>query len=534
MQAKAKKTPQQLKPTHVHPEDISIPHGIFCLQSGEPLEHISAQQLGQTSKGVVAFTEAEVMPYLQHAPAAASGLGFLVVAPFSESIAQRGQVIRFPVQSKLTSEPMLISAVLIQRGAATVVRNVPAKPQSVEQVATQTIKCLLYRDQISDSWETVMAKPVKYIIDNVEILQVCKMPNCSCPKWHSSGHQADTPILDVWQRDFLTVHFQKARPTDAQLYAVAMRVTTEVYQTLFKFSGTHGLYIEPRSDDGRSQDAKYQTVWVPKQSLSDIKAIQATQVTPVSLIRVSHRYGFKVVAEAAETVHASVNPTEPYIAGDSRIAYRVGPFPWGTTRKAIQQLFQQWQWQARVIHSVAKAKDSSGLMWLVHSAGPPNCLVYQLEHGDVVIHQENASPKEQWKPPQAQASVKEFKERSVDHDFDPWAEAARKLPRSDNVTSTQLASIEAKLEQKVMQRLQDQQDVNDVAMGSSIEPRVTYLEQQLASLQSKSNHIETKVDHLHQQVDQQAKKFETALDNKLSEQMQRIEALMSKRSRAHE
>ena len=71
-------------------------------------------------------------------------------------------------------------------------------------------------------------------------------------------------------------------------------------------------------------------------------------------------------------------------------------------------------------------------------------------------------------------------------------------------------------------------------MGNSLEPRVTYLEQQLASLQTKSGLIENKVDHLHQQVDQQSKKFEAALDSKLSEQMQRIEALMSKRSRAHE
>ena len=534
VQAKTKKMPSQVTQVHVHPDDINIPQGIFCLQTGEPLVQISQQHLGQTSKGVIAFTESEVQPYLQHAPAATSGLGFLVLAPFSETIAQRGQVLRFPVQSKLTSEPMLISAVLIQRGSVPVIRNVPSKPQAVEQVATQTIKCLLYRDQVPDAWETVIAKPVKYIIDRVEALQVCKQPHCACAKWHPGDQQADTPILDVWQRDFLSIHFQKVRPSDAQIYVVAMRVTTAVYQTLFMLSGLQGLYIEPRTDDGRSQDPKYQTVWVPKQSFSDIKAIQATQGAPVSLIRVSHRYGLKVSTDSAEGVHASINPQEPFIAGDSRIAYRVGPFPWGTTRKAIQQLFQQWQWQARVIHTIAKAKDSSGLMWLVHSTGPPTSLVYQLEHGDVVIHQENVSSKEPWKPPQAQTSIKEFKDRAPEVDFDPWAEAARKLPRSDNMSATQLASIEANVEQKVMQRLQDHQEGNDVAMGNSLEPRVSYLEQQLASLQTKSGLIENKVDHLHQQVDQQSKKFEAALDNKLSEQMQRIEALMSKRSRAHE
>ena len=60
------------------------------------------------------------------------------------------------------------------------------------------------------------------------------------------------------------------------------------------------------------------------------------------------------------------------------------------------------------------------------------------------------------------------------------------------------------------------------------------LEQQIATLQSRSSIVENKVDMLHQQVDAQASKFEKALDNKLTDQMARIEALMAKRSRAHE
>lgn len=213
VQAKGK-APQGLQtPLHVRPEDVLIPHGIFRLQTGEPVSHLSPQQLGQNTHGVVAFTEAEVSPYMQHAPASGVGIGFLVLSPYSENIAQQGQVVRFPVQSKVTSEPMLVFAVLLQRGSVNIVRNMPAQPAAVEQVQTQTIKCLVYRDQFHDQWQSLTAAPVKAIIGMVEQLQVCKQTECRCSKWHPSAHQSDTPILDVWQRDYLSTHFQKIRQT---------------------------------------------------------------------------------------------------------------------------------------------------------------------------------------------------------------------------------------------------------------------------------------------------------------------------------
>ena len=532
VQAKSKAPAHTGSSQYVHPDDIVIPHGIFCLQSGEPVAQISPQQLGQNVHGIVAFTEQEVQPYLQHGPVATVGIGFLVLSPYTEALAQQGQIVRFPVQSKLSAEPMLVSAVLLQRGTIHIVRNTPSHPHAVEQVPTQTIKCLLYRDQLNDQWQSVVAAPVKFIIGMTECLQICKVADCQCAKWHSNFHKADTPILDVWQRDFLSIHFQKCRPNDAQLYAVAMRVTSEVFATLFKQSGTAGLYVEPRSDDGRGQDPRYHTIWIPRQPINEVKALQSMQNTSVSIIRVGYRYGFKVPVEAAEQVHAQINPHEPYIAGASKMTYRVGPFPWGTTKKAIQALFQQWQWQARPIHTIAKAMDSSGLMWLVHAAKPPASLVFQLQHGDVVVHQESSSPKDPWRPPPAQVAKGDFQDKR-ESDFDPWAEAARHLPRKDGVSQAQIANIEANLEHKLSKRFQVNEEA-DVAMSSSLEPRVVQLEQQLAELQARSGVIENKVDYVHKQVEQQSSKFEAALDSKLSEQMLRIEALITKRARSHE
>ena len=252
---------------------------------------------------------------------------------------------------------------------------------------------------------------------------------------------------------------------------------------------------------------------------------------PVSLIRVGSRYGFKVKTTEAEKVHEHLYPGEPYLSGPGRTVYRVGPFPWGTTKKAIQQLFQQLGWTEKPIHSFAKAKDDSGLMWMVHASQPPGHLVYQLQHGDVIIHQEHMQDKDQWRPPQAQASRNELKAQVQDEVFinDPWADSARQLSRPPD-HALQMQSLEASLDKKIAQQLEARME-RDETMAPEVEPRILALEQQMAQLQQRSVQLDSKVDFLHQQVEHQASKFEHSLDQKLSEQMHRIEMLITKRAR---
>ena len=149
-----------------------------------------------------------------------------------------------------------------------------------------------------------------------------------------------------------------------------------------------------------------------------------------------------------------------------------------------------------------------------------------------MIHQEYVASKAVWKPPQVQASKADFRPKPPAVEFDPWAEAAKQLPRQEHVSKAQLAAIEANLEDRVVKKLQAQADQVDEAMAPALEPRVAQLEQQLASLQTRSGVMENKMDFLHQQLDQQTSKLEATLDTKLSEQMQRIESLIVKRARS--
>ena len=117
-----------------------------------------------------------------------------MLAPYSAEIASAGEAHRFPVQSKITGEPLLVSAVLIQRGKVRVARNTPQQAPAIDQVATQTIKCLVHRDQTAD-WNAVVSHPVKYIFSQVKELQTCKEEACKCNRWHPRSKPQTSPSL---------------------------------------------------------------------------------------------------------------------------------------------------------------------------------------------------------------------------------------------------------------------------------------------------------------------------------------------------
>ena len=194
---------------------------------------------------------------------AQQGLGLLVMAPYTSEIEQVGTSIRFPAQCRATGEPVLLSAILIQK---LVSRALPSVAHQVDQIATQTVKLMVYRHQCQSDWPEVCKHPIKYILGVMSCLQVCKHPNCQCGKWHPANAETSEPIVDLWQRDFFTVHFRKAKASEAQLFTCFMRVTQPAFAIMHRMSGTQGVFVEPRTPDGRRHDEAYHMVWMAKQS----------------------------------------------------------------------------------------------------------------------------------------------------------------------------------------------------------------------------------------------------------------------------
>ena len=89
------------------------------------------------------------------------------------------------------------------------------------------------------------------------------------------------------------------------------------------------------------------------------------------------------------------------------------------------------------MQAIGKSSDNSGVRWLIHATADPQCTVYSLEHGDVVVtrqqpmHQRNTGH-----IPQAEAGKRTRAILSGAQDpwqiagQDPWANAAKLQPEN--------------------------------------------------------------------------------------------------------
>ncbi len=537
-----KKAPQQKKPRMdpviFQPKDIHIPDGVFVQSDGPTIGQINVRQVHPTAKGVVLVQEYEWAPFRGQKTISSEGLGFLVMAPYSHEVVQSGQEIRFPAQSVNTGEPILLSAVLIQHGSKAVGRFQPPQPQSIEQIETQTIKILLYRDQCHLDWKDVVPKPIKAVLSLLECLQPCDIPQCTCNKWHKDTHDVD-PIIDLWQRDFVNVHFQRTKPEQAAIFTCFMRIAKVCLPIVISQSGQEGIYVEPRQQDGKKMDDSYHTVWLNKQTCEEARALQATAKMPVSLVRVTNRYGLRVESKFGPDLHKAMKPDSPFISNGEKIHFVLGPLPFGTTKKAMMKLFEQWDWVAQPLHPCGRSQDQKGLMWKVVAGSPPQHLVYTLSHGDIMVTRENAPPSKEQTTPQIEASryTKNTCEGGdVTKEWDPWAAAASKLPssvaKSQEITPAQIAAVEAKIESNILSKMPS---IVDAPMDSN-EPRIAALEAQFRELKQsqlqcvdQQKQVSAKMDHLQQQVETQATTFQSCLEQQMADQMKRIESLLNKR-----
>ena len=526
------------QPQVIQPSDVIVPPGVFAQEDGQSLASVTLRQLSPNAKGIVLVSEAEAQPYLSQVPMSKEGLAFLILPPVSEAVQSLGSPVRFPVQAIATSEPMLITATMVQGGQKMVGRNVPSARPQVEQVATQTVKILVYKDQFVQSWSEVTDKPIRYVLQVFPGLKVCKQSACECASWHQSDEDMVEPILDVWQRDMLTIHFKRTKTSEATLFTSMLRLTSKAFQQVAPFSGTSGVYIEARNDDGKQQDPRYHTIWLNKLTYEEARAAQTTTEVDTTLVRVTNRYGLRVLSQFAQGLHDQFRPSEPFMAGTSQETWVVGPMPWGTTRQALQKLFSSWSWNAKPLQPAGKSADQLGLKWLVRAAEPPKSYVYTLAHGDVLIVKDAANEDQAAGSPGFAIEASQKTHKAIQPgplQWDPWAKAAFGGNTSPaKLTTKHLASMQAAVVEKVLAKLPTPSATtanSDAEMTTDHEPRFQALEAQIQQLQNDQQQLGGRMDQIGQQLETQTRSLQQTVEKQLSDQMSRLEALFRKRDR---
>ena len=526
-------------------EDVVIPDCIFKEGSDVAIKQIGINEIGPEARGIVVVNAAQAYPYVKITmPLSQHGLALLILEHSDPAFGGLGETIRFPAKCDATGEPMIISARLVQLGSALVSRHFPEQQLKVEESANIVIRILAFKDECESDWTSFCSHPVKSILAEIPDLQ--EKPG------------GDSCILDVFDRQWLSLRMDRAKPAEAELFVASFRLLDFAPKAFLAQSGRKGLYFEPRTEDGRSPCPLYHVVWLGKIDKPQALLKQQTSKLWTSLVRHGFRFGLRTFKGDAETLHSIHKPSIPFLASGQSSLYVVGPFPYGASRGAISKIFQSWNWPARPMQPKGRAANQLGVLWECQATSAPEFEIYQLEHADVLItplakkKSGPAASTDVVASARTIAALQETQQKEeIDPVFvnDPWAGYQPQKQQKVSAVSdaNKFEALAATVEKRVNQALAARSNAanGDEPMPAAHENRVSELESRLGALEAtvNKNHHEQQMKHhqvsnqigkVQQQVESQAVVMQNHFDQKMQEQLHQIEALLSKRARSHE
>eukprot|EP00438_Fugacium_kawagutii_P030607 Skav228344 [mRNA] locus=scaffold1898:179506:184119:+ [translate_table: standard] len=533
---KSNKAKPQPKPqVQITPDQIQIPTGIFQQEDGTPMTQITIHQVSAHARGIAVVAVDQAKPFLELTqPLGPEGLAMIILGQPGHETPGHLQSIAFPAQCCATDEPVLLQGALLQLGKQTVTRVLPNQVASIKEIPTRAYRLLAYRDQLTTNWDDFVSRPVK------TILQTDGFDQCD-----------KDFFLDLWDRQWMDINFRRAQQKDAVVFAVTVRIRAEHETIMEAINSQHGIYCEPRVDNGRGPSTGYRVVWLPKKSFAETQIAKTVTPQKCAVVRNGARYGLRVATGDAPAVHAKHRPDIQYLDG-VKTTYRVGPLPWGTTKKAFQAALTDLGWQAIAGQPLGQVSNHEGCFWSATSTQHPSHWVFNMAHGDVLIAVKEAKDTSQ--PPPANtiiASDKTMKAlqkpSGADKSADPWQEqdpwkGYQPTQTKAGPSTAQLAAIEATVTQKVLSSIKSE----DATMEEP-DPRFQQLEEQVKSLseniqqitstiatqhqqqQQQNAHVQKQIGGLKHQLDAQGIATQKAIDEKFEDQMERIDALLSKR-----
>ena len=372
----------------IDPFQLSLITGSFVDGEGLAVQQIAFTELGPSKSGLAFGNIADLAPYLKDGKILSDkALGVLTPVPVPAELA--GNLVitpcRFPAHYKATAEPVLIQGSLVQLGKSIVARCQDTA-FDMDFVKTQTVRLMVYKDQWGTSWPSFQEKPVRALLEQIQILNLCRSDGCGldCPKYHAPVDEIlENLILDVWSRSWHLETGKFCSPVQAVMFSVMIRVPLCAGRAIQMASGNKGFYAEPRSPCGKLADEAFGVVWLPQAQLPDVRHRFTTTLEALCVCRLHHKYGIRFAQQHLEQAHSALKPQEAFINSKIQKIYRLYPLPFGTQRTGLQQCISKWSWSAKVLNAVGGGPE--GAAWEVGSAQEPPSAVMQCTFGDVTV-----------------------------------------------------------------------------------------------------------------------------------------------------
>ena len=199
------------------PDLVEVPEGVF-VSGGRNLVQINPAQIGPAASGIVLMTLSDAEPYVCISKPLSSGpLGLLVLGDLPTDLVQVvHSVERFQARWKLSGDPLLLQATLLQIGAQPVTKFVPAECTPVDVLPSALVRVAVFRDEWGQPWADFVKAPLRAVVAQCKLLTSCSVAGCTCEAFHGvSGPGEPEPILEVFGRQFLQLNLRQATPGEA-------------------------------------------------------------------------------------------------------------------------------------------------------------------------------------------------------------------------------------------------------------------------------------------------------------------------------
>eukprot|EP00435_Cladocopium_sp_Y103_P076208 s462_g81.t1 len=430
------------KPLDIDPTRLVIAENTFCTKDDVLVSQIQLSQVGPLASGVALASFADARPFLQSGSVLTKGsLALLVLnGPDELHTDLQWSSIRFAAKCSVNQQPVLLSGMLVQLGHQPIFPYNRSEGLAVPDVLVACASITVHKDQWTQDWEQFAEHPFRNVLHVLPPLQTCRDSDCICDKWHPDTMDDHTEVvLDVFRRQFF---IDTGRPTKA----------------------SHASHFSVQVRYLKCQEAK--------------------------LLQLSgRRYGIRVKDVHFQQVFAKLKPDGQFLAPGDRQTWHCGPWPYGTDRKSLGKVFGEWKWHARPLQPAKPVQG--GIMWIVQSITEPIQVVWNMQHGQVVVskcesvHSTMADNAAVVGP---QATVELCTTGSSSDPWlvkDPWQQAVKHVPQPAPSMACQLQELEDRLEKSLLKKLpQDRRETDET------ETRLAMLEQQMQQIAHRHQALE--------------------------------------------
>ena len=533
-----------VKPLDIDPAKLHLTDETFCLPDGTPVPQLQLHQVGPLASGIALVSFADAQQFLQSGRILTRrGLALLILnGPDEMQTDLQWSSLRFAAKCSVNQQPVLLSGHLVQLGETMIGPYFSTSGSDVADVPVACARLTVFQDQLPKDWTAFAEHPFRHILAMLHPLQMCRIEQCHCDKWHPASDEAGEVLLDVFRRQFFTDGGKPCKAHQASHFSVQIRYLKTQELAVLKLSGTNGLYAEPRVTDATAPSDEYQVVWLPQSTFAQVQHLAQCEPYSVGLARTGRRFGIRVTAQNFQQLFQKLKPDGQFLAPGTKQNWLCGPWPYGSDRKSLAKIFAEWQWQARPLQPARPIQG--GVMWLIQSVLDPPQAVWNMKHGQVVVSKcasANVSMLEHDHVVGPQATVELCSSTAAQDPWlvqDPWQQTLSKIqvPAAPNMVS-QLQDIEDRLEKSLLAKLPcERMEVDDS------DQRIHQLEQQVMALAGKQQNLEHTVNEHHRQNTAQVQSLQSQMMSQMEtnrsqmapmfeDQMSKLEAILAKKGR---